>query len=60
MWGVKPNHVPWSVSVIMICWDVVPDILKVFAIATGLEGIIVDLQDLIEFVGVIRQASDSY
>ena len=43
VWGVKPNDVPWSVSAITICRDVVPDILKAFTIATGLEGIIVDL-----------------
>ena len=31
------------ISGITICWDVVLDILKAFMIATGLEGIIVDL-----------------
>ena len=31
------------ISGITICWDVVLDILKAFTIATGLEGIIVDL-----------------
>ena len=49
VWGVKPNDVPWSFS----------DVLKVFTIATGLEGIIVDLRGLIEFVGVTRQTLDS-
>ena len=31
------------ISGITICWDVILDILKAFTIATGLEGIIVDL-----------------
>ena len=43
VWGVKPNDVPWSVSAIMIRRDVVLDVFKAFTIATGLEGIIVDL-----------------
>ena len=43
VWRVKLNDVPWSVSAITIRRDVVPDVFKAFTIATGLEGIIVDL-----------------
>ena len=37
LWWVEPN------DAITICRDVIPDKLKAFTIATGLEGIIVDL-----------------
>ena len=47
VWGVEPNYVSWSVSAIMICRDVTPDILKAFTIATGLEGITVDCEALL-------------
>ena len=43
VWRIEPNDVPWSVSAITICRDVSLDILKAFTIATGLEGIVVDL-----------------
>ena len=50
VWRIEPNDVPWFVSVITICRDVSLDILKAFTIATGLEGIVVDLSGFIEFI----------
>ena len=54
VWRIEPNDVFWSVPAITNCRDVSLDILKALTIATGLEGIVVDLRGFLEFVGVTR------
>jgi len=56
VWQIEPNDVSWTVPESVACMVIIPHILKALMIAAALEGIIVDPQGLIKFVGITREA----